>query len=598
MLSLPSAPTFDPRALHPTSLLSAFVSGALDATPGEAFAAGAAPAIGAARAPSRSLVTPPTTAALAGDVTVDSALAARAPARALVSPDRAAVPAGGAAATPATTSPGIASVRSSLLARRWASADAAAPASGAPSPSGAPSIASSGAPSGAPTGTPSLEAAAVAPSPGAPTATPSMAAGASPVVASPELALPGVGPLALHAPLRDVTGWSARPGQTAGRAHDLAVSRERAAADLSFDFVTPEMVLAAQVYGFGAVEAAQAARLAVEGPSSLSAMASAVDLTLLRGMDVADDVRATAARTSPSGVRPSDAPASLPSAALSSGALPSAVVPGTAPTSDAIAPNVAAPAAASPAAAALTSARAPLDAPPSPSQAEAPATSFGVGRRMPRGAFLWPAGAVAALGMRAQLPEGAATLPLAALEILAAGAVADMSTLVAPRRRDGDDGAAVGAPGVAPASRPGARLGAQAPALEVVAGAAAPTPIAGTGAAAADELAAADLGAPDIAAARADAPATAPTGVAAWSRPRPRRARPPSSPRRTACRRRSGRGSSRSTSPCRAAPRARRCRRRCARRGPLPWRRGPTEAATRRRRPRASAPSPRGRRCP
>jgi len=65
--------------------------------------------------------------------------------------------------------------------------------------------------------------------------------------------------------------------RTAELAQGFAIDHERTAADLAFDFVAPEQVLAARVYGFGAVEAAQAARLAVSGPSGLSAMASALD---------------------------------------------------------------------------------------------------------------------------------------------------------------------------------------------------------------------------------------------------------------------------------------------------------------------------------
>lgn len=49
---------------------------------------------------------------------------------------------------------------------------------------------------------------------------------------------------------------------------------------------------------------------------------------------------------------------------------------------------------------------------------------------MPRGAFLWPPGAVSALGLRAQSVDGVAGLPVVALELLAAQAVADLGTWV------------------------------------------------------------------------------------------------------------------------------------------------------------------------
>jgi hypothetical protein len=87
--------------------------------------------------------------------------------------------------------------------------------------------------------------------------------------------------------------------------------------------------------------------------------------------------------------------------------------------------------------------------PPSPGERT---ELFGVSRRLPRGAFLWPAGAVAALGLEAAA-SAEAQLPLAALELLAASAVADLGTWVAAR---GVDVAPVA--GAAPAmfSAPGA----------------------------------------------------------------------------------------------------------------------------------------------
>jgi len=50
--------------------------------------------------------------------------------------------------------------------------------------------------------------------------------------------------------------------------------------------------------------------------------------------------------------------------------------------------------------------------------------------RLPRGAFLWPAGSVAAMGLRALSSEGYAGLPVVALELLAAQAVAELGTWV------------------------------------------------------------------------------------------------------------------------------------------------------------------------
>jgi len=58
---------------------------------------------------------------------------------------------------------------------------------------------------------------------------------------------------------------------------------------------------------------------------------------------------------------------------------------------------------------------------------------FGIEKRLPRGAFLWPAATVGAVGLRATTPEGLATLPVAALELLAASAVADLGSWVVSR---------------------------------------------------------------------------------------------------------------------------------------------------------------------
>ena len=78
----------------------------------------------------------------------------------------------------------------------------------------------------------------------------------------------------------------AAPGMIADRAQTWSVAQERSAADLSFDFVTPELVLAARVYGLGPAEAAQAMRLAIAGPSQLAAMASTVNRTFVQAMAI------------------------------------------------------------------------------------------------------------------------------------------------------------------------------------------------------------------------------------------------------------------------------------------------------------------------
>src|SRR5206468_7348986 len=88
----------------------------------------------------------------------------------------------------------------------------------------------------------------------------------------------------------------AAPGMIADRAHAWSVAQERSSSDLSFDFVPPELVLAARVYGLGPAEAAQAARLAVAGPGQLAAMASAIDRTFVQAMAIESERRHGRAR--------------------------------------------------------------------------------------------------------------------------------------------------------------------------------------------------------------------------------------------------------------------------------------------------------------
>jgi hypothetical protein len=60
--------------------------------------------------------------------------------------------------------------------------------------------------------------------------------------------------------------------------------------------------------------------------------------------------------------------------------------------------------------------------------------SFGVERRAPRGAFLWPAGAAAALGLTAAGVDGQLSMSVATLELLAAQAVAELGWYAQPDR--------------------------------------------------------------------------------------------------------------------------------------------------------------------
>jgi trimeric autotransporter adhesin len=177
----------------------------------------------------------------------------------------------------------------------------------------------------------------------------------------------------------------------ADRAHAWSVAQERSAADLAFDFVTPELVLAARVYGLGPAEAAQAARLAIAGPGALASMASTVDRTFVQALAIEAErrERVQAVTAYPRGA--------------------TATPPGSAPSTAAM----------------LASEAAPV-APVAP-----PMHTFGVDRRPPRGAFMWPPATVAALGLTAATPDGEQATSLAALELLAAHGVAELGTYAA-----------------------------------------------------------------------------------------------------------------------------------------------------------------------
>jgi len=188
--------------------------------------------------------------------------------------------------------------------------------------------------------------------------------------------------------------WAA-PGMVADRAHAWSVAQERSSSDLAFDFVTPELVLAARVYGLGPAAAAQAARLAVAGPGQLTAMASTVDRTFVQAMAIEADRRERVAIAT-----------AYPSAA---GTVTAVGVPSRA-----------------------TAEPASTEQPPELDDlAPSTGTAFGVERRMPRGAFLWPSATIAALQLSAAMPDGQQSMSVAALELLAAQAVAEIGTYAA-----------------------------------------------------------------------------------------------------------------------------------------------------------------------
>jgi hypothetical protein len=275
------------------------------------------------------------------------------------------------------------------------------------------------------------------------------------------------------------SAWAA-PGMIAERAHSWSIAQERSSSDLALDFVTPELVLAARVYGLGPAEAAQAARLAIAGPGQLGAMASTVDRTFVdamaivreaRGSDAASRQRAwspgeagiggmardLAAREVARDLAVRDVARDLvdPSAAPGQ---PRAAITTAFPTPDGDIAAVIAP-----------TTRAPAQLPSS-------GAAFGVDRRAPRGAFLWPQATVAALGMTAMGSDGQLSMSVAALELLAAQVVAEVGTYAALSEADAgaralagetaSDVTGSGAPGAA-----GSERGATARAAALAAGA-------------------------------------------------------------------------------------------------------------------------------
>ncbi len=201
----------------------------------------------------------------------------------------------------------------------------------------------------------------------------------------------------------------AAPGMIAERAQAWSVAQERSSADLSFDFVTPELVLAARVYGLGPAEAAQAMRLAIAGPGQLATMASTVNRTFVQAMAI------EAARA---GIDPMTG---MPASASGSASGLTTAYPTTSPSSlGAIA--------AQSAGASYGSAQGTIAG---PFAMPAVTTTFGVDRRAPRGAFMWPSATVAALGLSAAAPDGEQGMPVAALELLAAQSVAALGTYAA-----------------------------------------------------------------------------------------------------------------------------------------------------------------------
>lgn len=245
------------------------------------------------------------------------------------------------------------------------------------------------------------------------------------------------------------------PGRTALRAEAWSVEHERGAADLSFDFVTPELVLAARAYGLSPVDAARAARLSIAGTAGLTSLASAVDLTFVEAFARSPQARAAQAsqvnQASQAGMYAGWRQAGIGagnlsgipmSASAASPEQPSSVgsdVPASFDTAQGTAFDSSGVPGGTPGVGEMTAgavgARASTLAGLAGPGAALPGDGAGDRARRPRGAFLWPRAAMSLLDIAS--PSGldsgpGRSLSLAALDLLAAKAVADVGIFVAP----------------------------------------------------------------------------------------------------------------------------------------------------------------------
>jgi hypothetical protein len=239
---------------------------------------------------------------------------------------------------------------------------------------------------------------------------------AGPPAQSPEPASPVASAARARAEIQALVRRSPTPGAVGQLARSFGIERSLAAADLSYDFVPPEVISAARVYGFDAHDAVRAVRLAESGDAPLAALKDAVAMTFIQA--VSPSVTATRAPVASThrGMGPlADGSFAAPAptaTALSAGATPQAAVD---PTVD---PSFAAPPLSS-----LAQAAAALPA----------SVSYGasqlVAPRRARGATLWPDSALASLGISARQVAQHPGVE-SALEVLAAGAVADAAVWV------------------------------------------------------------------------------------------------------------------------------------------------------------------------
>jgi hypothetical protein len=196
-----------------------------------------------------------------------------------------------------------------------------------------------------------------------------------PIAAAPERK-PAPAPVA--PPVPD----AARPGNIGSGAEAFAQKRTLAASDLSLDFLSPEVLQAARAYGFGPIDAARAQRLAASGRPRITDLASQVDQVFVSALSAPP---AAAARTAAKPEPPVARDEKKPEPAL---------------------------------------AKQPVAPQPQPQQPLREAAPL----RTPRGAFLLPEASARALGVSGKGAEEARPDIRFALDLVAAGHVADAAT--------------------------------------------------------------------------------------------------------------------------------------------------------------------------
>jgi hypothetical protein len=194
-----------------------------------------------------------------------------------------------------------------------------------------------------------------------------------------------------------------RPGGFGRTALSWSQSQQNTSTDLTLDFLPPELIVAAQRFGLGPQAALLAARLSAAGPATIASLAGQVDLAFLQSPTVGGGGNQQMLGTG------SNRMASNYEAVNASDFYGSEM-----PRRE-IAASVYA-------AADDSASTTPLQAANETVQEISPTT------RQPRGAFLWPAATVAALGIKPEAitSDGQSRFSLAALEVLAAKAVAEL----------------------------------------------------------------------------------------------------------------------------------------------------------------------------